>query len=294
MEIDSRPIGGLPFGVRIRGVTCARLEDEEVRSFLRAALGKYGLLVLEEVELGHAAQALVGEVFGSLKDYRTDSAQERPGRGGDVAEVVTEPGNCTVVEIAGRRLAGWMPWHFDQPYNERPNPARLLRCGRTVRSGGMTGFMDGAELYRRIDPSLRQAIEPCRVDYALDLSLHGLRFGRPAGFRIENGDSAAGAARPPAQPQRASHPAVRAVAGLGKILHLSPWMATGIHGCSDEGTLLEAVAQDIIRVSESEGYFHDWKLSDLLVWDNLRMLHASSGFDPADTRIMYRTTIKEH
>jgi taurine dioxygenase len=71
-------------------------------------------------------------------------------------------------------------------------------------------------------------------------------------------------------------------------------MATGIRGRSDEGALLEAVADDIVRVSESEAYFHDWKLSDLLVWDNLRMLHASSGFDPAETRIMYRTTIKGH
>jgi alpha-ketoglutarate-dependent taurine dioxygenase len=291
MAIEARPIGDLPFGVRLRGVTDERLSDAGVRRRLRAALAESGLVILEDVEPSHRLQGLVGEVFGALKDYRDGAeAPAEAGRTFEVAEMVTGPDNCTIVEIGGRRLSGWMPWHFDQPYNPNPNPARVLRCGRVVPSGGLTGFLDGADLYRRLDPALRAAIEPCRVDYAFDLTLEGLRFGIPPGYRVVGRAGAARAAGAGGPVQTAAHPAVRLAPSGQKVLHVSPWMATGLVGGGDD--LLEAVAQEILTLGASLGYFHQWRPSDIVIWDNLRMLHSSSGFDPAETRVMYRTTVK--
>jgi taurine dioxygenase len=294
MALTARPIGDPGFGVRIRGVSCERLDDDAARQFLREALAESGLVVLEDVDPSHRLQSLVGEVFGTLKGYRSE---QTPGAAAPephvVTEMVTGPQNCTIVEIGGERLSGWMPWHFDQPYNPHPNPARVLRCGQSVPSGGLTGFLDGAELYRQIDPDLRAQIEQCSVRYTLNMAFKDFRFGVPADFRLVRQANGEGSNVSDDDLPNATHPAVRTSPTGHKVLHVSQWMTTGIAGRHDDGgdALLDAVAHEIVRLSASLAYFHRWRPSDILVWDNLRMLHASSGFDPAQTRIMYRTTV---
>lgn len=295
MTIETSSIGHHSFGTRVRGISQESLKDAGVRQLLRSLLIEYGLLVLEGIEPDHRLQVSVGEVFGTLKAYPPGQRvrvgdEELPG----VGEMRTTPENCTVVEIAGQPLSGWMPWHFDQCYNETPNTARVLRCGQRVQAGGLTGFLDGVELYQRLDPALRSQIEACSVTYALNLELDNLRFGVPADFRIVRKRQETPSVASGRDVQTAVQRAVRTAPTGRKVLLVSPWMATGIAARAEAGgnALLEAVVQEILALSRSLAYFHAWQLSDMLVWDNLRMLHSSSGIDPTLTRVMYRTTIR--
>lgn len=43
---------------------------------------------------------------------------------------------------------------------------------------------------------------------------------------------------------------------------------------------------------EHYSYHHAWRPTDMVIWDNWRMLHCASGNRPEDERLMYRTTIK--
>ena len=45
-------------------------------------------------------------------------------------------------------------------------------------------------------------------------------------------------------------------------------------------------------LAKVQPYFHAWKPTDMLIWDNWRMLHCVSGHDPQQPRRMQRTTIK--
>ncbi len=292
MTLETSSLGDHAFGVRMRGISEESLKDDGVRRLLRSLLAEKGLIVLEGVEPDHRLQVRVGEAFGTLKSY---PAHQR-GRIGEeripeIGETISTPENCTVVEVDGKHLADWMPWHFDQCYKGNPNLARVLRCGRTVPAGGMTGFLDGAALYRKFDPEIRSQIERCSITYTSNLALESLRFGVPAGFRIVR--SKAKAAGSDSDLQIATHRAVRNTSTGHKVLLVSPWMATGIAGRADANgdALLEAVAQEILALSRSLAYFHFWKLSDMVIWDNMRLLHSASGVDPTLTRIMYRTTI---
>ena len=56
--------------------------------------------------------------------------------------------------------------------------------------------------------------------------------------------------------------------------------------------LLEEVAQTINRLADSCSYHHRWKPSEMIIWDNWRMLHTVSGNNPEESRTMHRTTIK--
>ena len=71
-------------------------------------------------------------------------------------------------------------------------------------------------------------------------------------------------------------------------------MAEGIEGQENpEGdALLEDVAREIIALAEAGCYVHDWKPTDMVIWDNWRMLHAVEGCDARYERRTLRTTIK--
>ena len=56
--------------------------------------------------------------------------------------------------------------------------------------------------------------------------------------------------------------------------------------------LFEEICQELNRVADANSYFHNWKPTDLLIWDNWRMLHAVEGCNPIYERRTQRTTIK--
>jgi alpha-ketoglutarate-dependent taurine dioxygenase len=294
MTFATSSIANHGFGIRVRGISEEILKDDSVRQFLRNLLAENGLIVLEDIEPNHRLQVAVGGIFGTIKNYPADQRgkigdEEVPG----VGEMISTPDKCTVVEVAGERLSNWMPWHIDQCYKESPNIARVLRCGQLPPAGGMTGFLDGAELYQKLDPEIRSQIETCSITYASSLALEDLRFGVPTGFRIIRKTAASASAPSGRNLQTATHRAVRTTPTGRKVLFVSPWMATGIAGRADTSgnALLEAVGQEILSMSRSLAYFHSWQLSEMVIWDNLRILHSSSGIDPGHSRIMYRTTI---
>jgi alpha-ketoglutarate-dependent taurine dioxygenase len=47
---------------------------------------------------------------------------------------------------------------------------------------------------------------------------------------------------------------------------------------------------DIIKFSEQNSYKHQWMENDLLIWDNLRMMHRRFAF--SGERILWRTQFK--
>ena len=71
-------------------------------------------------------------------------------------------------------------------------------------------------------------------------------------------------------------------------------MAKGIEGREDADgeALLATVCDEIVAAAEQLSYFHRWQPTDMVIWDNWRMLHMATGCDPSYDRIMHRTTIK--
>jgi taurine dioxygenase len=189
----------------------------------------------------------------------------------------------------------WLPWHFDHCYNNELNRAGILRAVEIVEEGGITGFVDGATLYEAFPHDLLRRIEGKEILYKLDGQYETMRFGRPADLKVIrpkptfDGYEQQAAAMP-----RAIHPAVWSLKTGEKILHVSPYMAVGIvdFETPQGDALLEEVCQTLNRVAKTCSYHHKWALTEMVIWDNWRMLHSVSGNRPEDERVMYRTTIK--
>jgi taurine dioxygenase len=286
----------LTFGVRVRGLTRKGLEDPAVRQELNDLFEKEGVIVFEDVEPSGQMHVALSTVFGPLKDHPSPAVPRvdqdaMPG----IIDMHCLPHEEGQVTIDGTTLAQWLPWHFDHCYNDELNRAGVLRAIEVPPEGGLTGFADGISLYQALSPDLRDAIEGKNVLYRMNVIMENLRFGRPEGYAVLSEKGAAHAVMDAAKDTpRAVHPAVWTRKGGEKVLHVSPWMAEGIEGEENaEGdALLDAVSREIFARSNERAYYHRWKATDMLIWDNWRVLHSVSGHPPQYGRRMQRTTIK--
>jgi taurine dioxygenase len=284
----------LPFGGRVLGLTKDNLKDEQSRALLRQAFEERGVLVFEGVEQSPQMQLAISDVLGQLKDHpvaavsRTDKSLA-PG----VIDLNSDPNDRVTVEVDGKRLANWLPWHFDHAYNNELNRAGVLRPIDIAPEGGLTGFADGIDLYNSLPPALRARIDGRNIIYHLGVMIPNMRFGRPATLRdVRNCAEGLRVEEEAKKVPRAIHPAVWTRSTGEKVFHVGMLHAVGIEGQEDsEGNeLLEAVCQHI--VANPRIYYHQWKLGQMLTWDNWRVLHCVTGCDPGYPRRMHRTTIK--
>jgi len=291
-EIEVRPLrGDLPFGARIGGVTEEALENEAVRRQISDVFEDRGLILFEKVEASSPMQLAISEVFGPLKEHPIKLVTKvdehlMPG----VIEINYDMEKSTLVEIDGNQRVNWLFWHFDHCYNNELNRAGVLRAVQIPPEDGMTVFGDGIQLHKSFSPDLLEQIEGCEIIYRFEPD-SVINFARPKDLRIVRAETAPVLEFAKTMP-RAIHPAVWTRRSGERVLHVSPWMAVGIFGQDDASgdALLEAVCQEI--VTKIQPYFHSWKPDEMIIWDNWRMLHASTGINPKYSRLMHRTTIK--
>ena len=266
--VNVRPIhDDLSFGARVAGVTLDNLRDPDVRDRLNEAFEARGLLIFEEVDPTPRCRwrsALCSD------RSRITRARRPLGLGDDmlgVIEIRHDPNEGGVVQLDGRLLSQWLPWHFDHCYNNELNRAGVLRAVEIPPDGGMTGFVDGIALYGAVSPEVRDRIEGEMVIYAMDVILDNLRFGRPEGFvEVQASPGAIDVMTEYEHRPRAIHPAVWTRRSGEKVLHVSPWMAKGIEGRddADADVLLTEVCDEIVEAAKSLSYFHSWAPTDMV------------------------------
>ena len=280
-----RPVrDDLSFGARVGGLTHDDLQDTGLRTQIKELFEAHGLLIFEDVEPTPKMQVAFSNVFGALKDHPSQAVTRAEGEDLlGVIEMRHVPNDPGTVLLDGQLLSQWLPWHFDHCYNDQLNRAGVLRAVEVPPVGGLTGFVDGIALYDAISPEVRDQIEGETVIYAMDVIMENLRFGRPEGFvEVEQSAQATAVMSEFEGRPRALHPAVWTRRSGQKVLHISPWMAKGIEGREDPDgeALLAAVCDEIVAAADDLSYFHRWQPTDMVIWDNWRLLHSVSGMAP--------------
>ena len=293
----------LTFGSIVRGVNWETLADESVCEELRELFKDRGLLIFKDMEPTAKMQIALSKVFGPLKDHPTSTTPRDPETGEEAVGVIDmhyvpdaegayEGG---LVEIDGETLTRFSPWHFDHCYNDELNYAGVLRSPVNAPEKGRTGFMDGVECYRQFPRELRDRIEGINVIYTLDTRLSSMNYGinfKCVGDEIPLTQELL---KEVAIFPRAMHPAVWTRENGDKVLHVGPWMCFGLEHHEDpEGDkLLDEVCLMVNEMGKgTSAYWHTWSPTDMVIWDNHRMLHAVEGCDPKYERHTIRSTIK--
>ena len=196
-----------------------------------------------------------------------------------------------MVEIDGKQLATWQPWHFDHAYNNELNYAGVLRSLSIAKDGGQTGFADGTQIYRDMDPAILRKAEGIEVLYNLDLRYNLQRFGLPSNFkvlRLHESQLEEGYGDTP----NSVHPILWTRESGERVFHMTPYGCRGIVGDKSDAAfeLLSEIWDEAMRVIKP--YFHEWHETDMVIWDNHRVLHYATGCNPDEYRLVHRTTIK--
>ena len=281
----------LPYGARIIGVNWKSLKDEGVREKIKDVFEDRGLIVFKRMESSGQIHLALSEVVGPLQDHplKERAPMEQPAK----PDVTNFNYKGDVVDADGRRLTGWIPWHYDACYTAKLNRGGVLRAIELPPEGGMTGFADGIQLFKAVSPKLRERFEGLSIIYHVNLVYMNQRFGMPKNHRwISLSENASKLIARRDDVRRSVHPAIWRRKSGEHVLHVSPWQAAGIQGRENhEGdALLESLCQEIY--ARMKPYWHKWELMDMVLWDNWRFIHAASGNDPKYARHLQRTTIE--
>ena len=172
-------------------------------------------------------------------------------------------------------------WHADMTYVDNPPMAAILHALEVPPSGGDTYWANMYLAYETLPSELRRRVEGRSAVHDATYNSAGTRR---KGYEELSDPRAAPGAR---------HPLVRTHPETGrKCLFLGRRRNSYVLGMELEQSeaLLDALWAHATQPQFT--FRQQWRVGDLLVWDNRCTLHRRDAFDPAARRLMHRTQIK--
>jgi alpha-ketoglutarate-dependent 2,4-dichlorophenoxyacetate dioxygenase len=272
------------FAAEVTGIDLTRPVSRDDVAAIEAGMDEYAVLAFPGQPLTDQQQLDFTRNFGELEGYNT------PGHIRKQTESRLGPGmaDFSNLDKSGAIMSdqdrvwffklGDRLWHSDSSF--RPVPAKYsLLSGRIIPSwGANTEFADMRAAYDALDARTKAEVEDLVCE-------HSLAFSREAiGFTDLTPEERV-AFRPVRQRLVRTHP----VTGR-KSLFLSA------HAGTIEGwTVPEArmYLRDLTEFATRERfvYSHEWRLNDLVIWDNRTTMHRARRFDRNEVRDVRRTTL---
>ena len=172
-------------------------------------------------------------------------------------------------------------WHADMTYVDVPPKAAMLHSLEVPPSGGNTYFANMIAAYETLPADLRTAAEGKVAVH--DASRNSAGMLRKGYKEVTDVRETVGA----------HHPLVRTNPETGRrALFLGRRPNAYVLGLevADSEALLDALWAHATQPRFA--MCHEWQVGDLLMWNNLSVLHRRDPFDPKSRRVMHRTQIR--
>jgi taurine dioxygenase len=172
-------------------------------------------------------------------------------------------------------------WHADMTYVEVPPKAAILLSLEVPPDGGNTYFADMFTAYETLPEELKNAAAGKVAVH--DASRNSAGMLRKGYREVTDVRETVGARHPLVRTDRQTG---------GKALFLGRRPNSYVTGMSvaDSETLLDALWAHATQKRFT--MCHQWQVGDVLMWNNLAVLHRRDPFDPKTRRVMHRTQIK--
>jgi len=271
------------FGREVHGLDPKHL-DQGDRERLRAALREHAVLLFRGLELTPAEHVELTRAFGELELHpiKAIRLEEQP------EIIVLAAGQRTGVrpgEPGAEDVIARLDWHSDTTYLEFPLRAALLYARVIPPEGGQTGWIDMAAVYDALPEETKRRIEGLE----LAQSLARLQQAIDAAAEADYAANASEAPRfePVVQPLVHRHPETGR-----RVLDLSPAFAQSIVGMPAEESAALLRELTAFATQPRFVYMHEWRLGDLVAWDNWRTMHVATGHKRQYRRVMHRTQVR--
>ena len=264
-------------GAEILGVDLAAELSDSVFGSIQDALDANGVVFLRDQKLTPQQQVAFTARFGT-PDVNFNAL--RFGIDGSpeiyIISNITKDGKPIGTRRAGEN------WHTDMSYAKEPAAATMLYAVEVPELYGLslgdTAFANAAAAWDALPDEMHAEI----------LGLRGVFDfrGRKRSSPVSKEDAAK---YPPVE-----HPIVRRHPRTGrKSLYVARDDCTGIVGRGERESLalIEALADHIVKPEFV--YQHEWRVGDVVVWDNCTVQHrAVLDNELPHRRLMWRTTVK--
>ena len=266
------------FGAEIRGLQVAAGVGDEQMRFVRDSVHRYSLIVLRDQQMSPQQQVEFSKRFGPPLRVSIFAGVNPPG----VRELTIVSNIVREGKPVGVRDAGAL-WHTDGSYLARPDLYTALHAlevpHRDGRALGDTAFASTAAAFDALPLDLKQRIEGRRAVHSL---AHHMAMRKKANFRV-----------PPVAPDSSNpdvdHPIVRTHPITGrKCIYVTEGHTKCVVGLSDDEShdLLQTLFAHLMRPEFH--YRHNWRVNDLVVWDNCATQHLAITDYGDIPRMLYR------
>lgn len=174
-------------------------------------------------------------------------------------------------------------WHTDYSYKEEPVMCTMLYAVEVPPEGSDTLLADMCAAYDALSTERKQQLEGLVIHHSYQYFMETRQYGRKPlseAMKAENPD--------------VFHPLVRTHPADGrKALWASTGTVKGIVGMPTEDGL--RLIDELVEFITQERFVfrHQWRVGDLLMWDNRCTLHTGTLYDDQKyTRLMQRLWVK--
>ena len=269
---------GAALGAEVTGIDLRQIGDG-LFGAIQAAWLEHQVLLFRDQHLHDDDLIAFSRRFGHLDHAPVQENGQRFVDGHPEIYVVSN-----VVEngvAIGSLGSGEAVWHTDMSYLADPPKASVLYALEVPSSGGDTGFCSMYRAWETLPESLQRRVADLRVKH--DGTYNSGGYVRAGVTPTDDPRSAPGTL----------HALVGTHPETGRrFLYLGRRRNAYLEGLPLEQS--EALLDEIWSYATADAltWYHQWRVGDLVVWDNRCTMHRRNAFDASSRRVMHRTQIK--
>lgn len=259
-QLQVVPTGGA-LGAEIRGLDLSHPLPQDTVQCLRQALLDHCVIFFRHQQISESDQVRFTSYFGRPIEH----VREQPDR------PIKEIFYISNIQENGQPIGALgneeLTFHSDLSYLPQPGRISVLYAVELPKVGGATQWCNGYAAYEALGADLKTR-------------LHGLRAIHRHPIDAQNHPGLV------TQPVVRTHPETKR-----KALFVSPQFTRQIIGIepSESRQLLEVLFTHMTQPRFV--WTHDWRLGDVVMWDNRPTMHRREPFPASERRLLKRTQI---
>ena len=282
-------------GAEVRGIDLSAPVRDDIKATLRQAWSEHLVLLFRAQDIDDDQLLAAAGIFGPPQEAASRKYHLGAGRQVDNQFMISKHPSISIVSNLGPdgnpvrdngSLGSYeVVWHTDNSYVDVPPAGSMLYALEIPRDGsGETWFSNQYLAYEELPADLKRAIEGKRQVH--DSSRNSAGILRP-GVKMPTC---------PEEVEGPAHPLVRVHPVTGRrALYLGrrrDWPSNYIVGMPNDESerLLDRLWEHATQPKYA--WRHQWRVGDLVLWDNRCCMHYRSAVDATQRRIMHRTTIR--
>jgi len=265
------------FGAKFSSVNLTYLSDDDLTSLLTDGLAQHKLLAFQNQHLNHRDLIRIVSVTGQPLHGNPARFRVQGFPALNIVSNIFENGAQIGIYDGDKEEE----WHCDHSFCQRIPAATLLYSVISAEFGGNTKFADTSSAFHKLSSDLLQKIEPFQALHSLmhlDSAQRKVLVEKPALDEVDTS-------------LKAWHHLVTTSKFSGdRALLLGKSVIKDVYGGTQENFENVIDQLEAFCFQQQYVYEHSWRDNDLVIFDNLALMHTASPCDSkTNKRLLYRS-----